>query len=73
MKSKYDLIPEEQETLQQSKDPSFIRTAKGTTRTTDEATEKCLRFGNGCASSIIERITRGTFPGEVVRGKRLLV
>ena len=35
--SKRDLTPEEQETIQQSKDPSVIVTANGTTHTTEEA------------------------------------
>ena len=38
MMSKSDLTPEEQETVQQSKDPSVIMTANGTTHTTEKAT-----------------------------------
>ena len=38
MMSKSDLTPEEQETMQQPKDPSDVMTASGTTHTTGEAT-----------------------------------
>ena len=36
--SKNDLTPEEQETIQKSKDPSVILSAYGTTHTTEEET-----------------------------------
>ena len=36
--SKNQLTPEDQETIQKSKDPSIIVTAKGTAHTTEEAT-----------------------------------
>ena len=42
MMSKSELIPEEQDPIQQSKDPSIIMTANGTTHTTQEATVICL-------------------------------
>ena len=38
MMSKSELTPEEQQTIQKSKDPSIIMTAHGTTRTIEEAT-----------------------------------
>ena len=38
MMSQCDVIPEGQETIQKSKDPSVILTATGTTRTTEKAT-----------------------------------
>ena len=38
MMSQSDLTAEEQETIQKSKDPSVIMTAKGTAHTTEEAT-----------------------------------
>ena len=41
MMSKSDLTPEQQETIQKSKNPSVIVIANGTTHTIEEAT-KCL-------------------------------
>ena len=40
--SKSDLNPEEQETVQKSKDPSDIMSANGTAYTTEEATVICV-------------------------------
>ena len=68
MVTESDLTPEEQETIiQKSKDPSVIMTANGTTRTTEEAAVQV------CSSSMIGRITRGTFTGQLVRRNRFFV
>ena len=73
MMSKSDLTPEEPEKIQKSKDPSIVMTGNGTTRTTEQATVSVRDLEMFCSSSIIERITRGTFAVYIVRRKRLLV
>ena len=70
MMSERDSTPEEQETIQQSKDPPVIMIATGTTHATEEATVHVCDLDS---SSIIERITRGALAGEIVRRKRLFV
>ena len=54
MMSQSDLSPEEQETIQQSKDPSDIMTTIGTTHTAEEATVYVCDLDKFVQSSIIE-------------------
>ena len=63
--------PEEQETIQKSRDPSVITTASGTTPTTKGATRKCMWFGHVVSGSTIERITRGGLARWIARRKVL--
>ena len=63
MMSKSDLTPEEEETIQKSKDPSVLVTATGTTHTTVEATENACDLGMFVQVQLLIESPVVLFPG----------
>ena len=72
MMSNSELTSEEQETIQKSKDPSIVKTANGTTRTTEEATV-CVCDSDMFVQVPLSKESRSTFVEEIFRRERLLI
>ena len=72
MMSGTELTTEEQETIRKSKDPSVIKSANGTTHTTDEATENVCDLNMSALVQLLKEALRSILAGKTCAKKTVI-